>query len=400
MTFALKIWRALLSAAATAGLIASCGNARDGSTGYSAGANFCQQWVDAIIAQATRCTGTADVVVQALVARFNPCLDVEASLATGHMSFDPSFTQACLAETTALPCSRALASASSCAKVYPGAVALGGACLPLNFAALDECQHGAACAMGELCPGTCLATGQLGDACGGPTAKGCDPSLQCDQTLMKCVSPEGQMAAVCTGATCAFGRLCEAFSGPVDLYEMGATGTCEDPPASGPCVFNDDCSNHCAGASPPDVIGMCTPWKMLGESCTPGAKECAPGEYCGVDAQCVILPSLGESCLGNAGEGTDCLDGYCDGTCVPFLKPGDPCVVAGDSLLPPDPCGGFRSECQSGYCAAVCYSSRPCGQLGDVCCPEQQCAAGSGCITGKCLACGGGSGRDCPDGGI
>jgi len=235
-----------------------------------------------------------------------------------------------------------MTAASSCAKALAGTVPIGDDCLPLASIVISECQPSSDCAAFATCPGTCLTVdptrdptpGQIGDTC---------------SLLEQCIS----------------GLVCEGDGGPIDAVSSlpDAMGTCQPPADSGPCDFDDQCRGKCAGTNQSTTVGSCVPWKALGDACTPGAKECAAGTYCGSENSCQLLAAVGEACAGNAGEGMDCLDGYCDPQslhCAPFLELVAACVLDDGRMFATDPCGGFRSSCEQATktCAARCFSSQ------------------------------------------
>jgi hypothetical protein len=374
-------------------LIVSCGIVDD-SAGFTAGEQFCQQWLGAMEAREVRCSGETPSEIQAQFDDLNPCLDIAASLATAHLSFDPAHASACLNETETLACWQA---SPSCAKVFTGKVPAGGSCS--DVALVSECEHGSHCEALAQCPGTCSApAGELGDDCGGPADLACDGRLSCDPTLGKCILAGVPGASCSTDQPCREGLLCEGSDGPISLLQIdGAvmSGTCVFKPETGPCYFSYECAtHHCAGTSPlTNSPGSCMPPKALGDSCIPGASECTPGTYCNADQRCANLPTLGQSCADSAWQGPPCLTGYCDpssSTCVAFLNAGDPCNIGHIGIISPDPCGGRRRTCNSGYCAAECLSSQHCGSPGEACCLFQRCASGASCNAGKCSALDGG----------
>jgi hypothetical protein len=384
---------ALTWGGAALALVLSCSSRPDDSTGVSAAVDFCQRWLDVAAVASARCLGASQPAIRAFLAQLTPCLDVSASLSTLHLKYDSRVADACLAETQGLTCSQGLSASTACRNVFIGEVPVGGSCSPLAFADLSECVPGNQCSTSALCAGSCVPFAKPGEACGGATGKDCDVGLSCGLGLSVCVKTGDPGDACSLGQPCSGNLICEAESGPVEsgTDSSAQTGTCKPKPDSGPCYFNDDCSNRCVGASPPDSTGQCTPRPALGEPCAPGAKECAIGAYCGVGERCISLPSLGQSCAGNAGEGSECLDSYCEpasATCVAFLHAGDPCSLSSVSYFPPDPCGGFRLVCDSGYCAPTCLSAQQCGRAGEACCEQQQCSAGSSCVRGKCSVSG------------
>jgi hypothetical protein len=376
--------------------VASCsGN----PTGPADAASFCADWARALADRASRCAALSEATARLDVGFFDPCRDVAASISAGRLRFDASHAGACLTELQTLPCWQTAAAAASCAKTYVGQVPANGSCFR-TLLNPSECAIGSACDTSTQCPGACVPLAQLGEPCaGGGMASSCDPSLWCDPVSQTCVvtpdggAPGGVNEACGVGRSCQYGLICEGPNGPRRYDPSGATpltGSCQPPPGSGPCFYDSECSNHCNGASPPRYSGMCAPWKVLGERCVPGNKECAPETYCGSASVCVDLPRVGEACSNNTTEGAGCLDGFCDGTtnvCKKFLSAGDRCATA-SGFGSPYACG-FRLQCDaSNICLPSCLPGEPCGSEGGVCCYSGLCAAGTQCVAGTCVRCG------------
>jgi hypothetical protein len=385
----------------------------DAGTASSPGATFCEQWLAAVAEFRHRCTGASRDALLAAFGAIDACGPIGASLDAERLAFNPGRADDCLAEVDALECWQNPLAAPACQLTLTGRVPAGGSCyrLPLGQA---ECAAGSHCRSDEgHCPGVCIGYAQLGDACGSCTPSTpdwcgreeveCDPSLQCGHPEGTCVETahsEPGIGDACAGVGhCAQGLVCEGQDGP--LHRLGA-GTCEPPPSSGPCFSNWECSNRCTGGELPDAPGECVAWRALGERCTPGARECVPGAYCGDAAACVPLPGVGEKCTGNAGEGQECVNGFCDasGNCRPLLDAGDACTAperSGWFDIGLDPCGGLVLECVAGFCRPTCMFGRTCGKTGEVCCAEGGgCDAGNACIAGKCERCGGEGEPCCP----
>ena len=357
---------------------------------------FCGALLQARIDKVFACEGGSMQALETAVRIIDPCFDTSKLLASGALGLDPDLTDLCLAEMKALPCG--LFETPACSKVYVGKVAEGGACFG------PECALGSRCVADATCPGTCVRYAQLGDPCDRMNSNGsntCAPTLYCDSTLV-CVTSTfpspAMIGSPCSGLfDCQVGGdnlVCEGPNGPID-FSLPPTstdggvmpGTCQPPTATGPCNYGYQCSSDvCIGANSGASVGTCGQRKVLGDACTPGMRECGPGTTCGTRGTCVQLPSVGQSCAGNTGEGTDCVDGVCDpqgGLCVPFLKAGDPCQPGGFFV---DSCSGLRLSCDSNaqICLPTCGPGNACGAPGQICCAGQLCNSGSTCASGIC----------------
>jgi hypothetical protein len=122
---------------------------------------------------------------------------------------------------------------------------------------------------------------------------------------------------------------------------------------------------------------------MVGDACVPGQAQCGNGTYCGTANKCVDLPVIGQSCVGNAGEGTYCANGSCNpltSICVPYQAAGQVCSGTAGS------CDGFTAQCSSaGICLPSCVRGGvACGGQGQICCAQNFCNAGLACNGTTC----------------
>lgn len=365
------------------------------------GVGFCQEWLDAKVELAHRCGGVSEQSLHMALAALGACGPVAASLSAGGLQFNAADAAACLSGTRALPCWDTSRRLPACVKALEGQVAPGGACHELLMVR-SECTAGSWCDTANQCPGTCMPYAKLGESCVGAYVF-CDTGLRCDSQTGRCVeNPPSGIGDPCRyfGA-CSAGLVCEGKDGPLEYFPSSDNeeiGTCEAPRASGPCYYDYDCSNHCAGADPPDTRGTCTPWKQIGQACTPGAQDCVADAYCGANNTCVSLPAVGQPCPGNAGEGRECLDGYCNPShiCQEFLPTGAQCYVQ-PGWFAPDPCGGTLRTCDDGYCVPGCVAGQTCGGVGETCCSGGICDPGASCLFGKCTTCGTPGHACCPN---
>jgi len=230
---------------------------------------------------------------------------------------------------------------------------------------------------------------RLGEACDVATVQ-CEPPLNCgiNDVCVDPMLPSVSVGIVCMGDSDCIGDegalICTGPSGPI----VSGTGTCQAPTESGPCTSGIDCQTGACRGATGTTPGACVPPKHIGDACTPGAFECGSAAFCGPASTCIVWPTVGQSCAGNAGEGEECLDGACDLAtmiCVPFRQNGDPC--------PPGPsyathaCGYLTLACDSDTltCQPLCAPGVACGAPGQTCCAEQSCNAGAACVGGVCL---------------
>jgi hypothetical protein len=355
---------------------AGAGAAGTGAAGQSAPSAFCDAHEKALENHQLVCQGGTLTATGSPFCHFS----VDTEVSSGSVRYDPVAASACLDELPVLPCWQF--DGPDCSKVFTGTIPEGGACFPALV--FEECVSGTRCVVSVQCPGVCTGFAQLGETCdmNSDSATFCADGLYCAPGLEpKCVvappAPTPGVGTLCSSPyDCQSGDVwlvCEAPNDPID----GGTvqGTCQPPRDDGPCLNLSDCrSNVCVGGNiTTGTYGVCLPPKVTGDDCTPGLRECGPGTYCGSASKCVLLPTVGQSCAGSAGEGQrqGCLDLPCDPvslTCAP------------SSLL----CISTTT------CVNQCLRGNVCGAPGQACCAGQQdsnpqvCNSGSACINSIC----------------
>jgi hypothetical protein len=372
-------------------LVALCFGCSTPKPAISDSESFCDAFVNSSADQTTVCRGGSRSAYDLAIGALDLCRFVQIEVSSGAVTFHRDAAVACLDEMAALECWEYGSAATDCLKVYSGTIPQGGACYPGAPLSGEECIVGTRCVSDTQCPGTCVRYAQLSEACSTTfdASDYCAPGLFCDASSRCIASPA---ATPTPGSTCSFdddcmssavSLACVSPQGPAE----GSSGTCQPPSDTGPCLYSVDCrSGHCAGANPPTTTGLCTPIKVTDDSCTPGQNECGPGTYCGSTSTCTLLPSLGQSCAGNAGEGQACLDGPCDPTsltCVPFAQQGDSCqqgFIVGTCSIE------LTCDAASQRCVPSCLRGNSCGAPGQACCGGGLCMGGVSCIAGQCSA--------------
>jgi hypothetical protein len=340
---------------------------------------YCDSYFKAVEDRTAACGGTSREALATALMTFDYCDVFAASQEVGAVAIDHAAADACVNEMATAACWE---DTPACGHVFVGQLEEGAACY--GFYDIGECAPGSYCA-GATCPGTCIRHAQVGEACTSGVDPMCDPSLECAAGgTCEPSLPPVMVGDACPPAFCP-PLSCVGPDGPLAVADPSHTGTCQLPAASGnPCIFDNDCVGHCVGAAPPTTYGICAPWKQIGDACTPGARECLSGTSCGPDSHCILLPALGESCVGYQGEGTACLNAWCNaGLCVPLGEVGQRCGGTGSFA---DSCGFLRGcEPQLSICLPTCSRLTTCGGVGQFCCAGQLCARGAVCAGGSCV---------------
>jgi hypothetical protein len=356
---------------------------------------FCESYLDARANREVICEGGSLTVLETAFHAVDYCRFVDTEISSGSINYDPDAASACLGELSVLACWRA--SAADCSRVFSGTIPEGGSCFLAAIGA-DECVSGSHCVADVACPGTCVRYAQLGESCSGddsslPTF--CSPELTCGPNAL-CETDSGPSPSVGTPCssiddclTLDIALSCKGSSGPVAVPGQTAAdggapaGTCQAPGDDGPCVSEFDCrSKICSEATSTSTQFSCLPPKVAGDACVRNFDQCGPGTYCGPASECVLDPSVGQSCAGLGLERPQCANGVCDSTswtCVPFGKQGDPCLMYSCSV------GLTCDSYASGTCLPSCIRGSACGAPGQVCCAGQLCHSGSACLNATCV---------------
>jgi hypothetical protein len=284
----------------------------------------------------------------------NNCQQLALAVTNNRVTFDPSKVSQCMSDLGSLLCANpgnsivvpqppAWESVPSCAQVFVGTSPDGSYC-----SSALECKT-----PNSICYG-CLA-GTFG-VCNPPVGNGgncdesnCQAGLSCELSNTTCNPTSGPNAA-CLNSPCQAGYFCD----------IGGTDTCKAQLTSGACDPNvDACAPGytCPGTGP--NAQTCIKMKSPGDSCTPGAYECATGVFCDpTTSKCTAWSNVGGPCGGMLGqESGGCLGGWCEptadagpysaGTCRAPQGPGASCPV-------------FTTECVAGYACKIVSSGSTC----------------------------------------
>ncbi len=270
----------------------------------------------------------------------------------------------------------------SCNTASCGPDGCGGSC--------GTCKPGESCTSGQCkstsCTASCVGRDCGNDGCGGSCGT-CAASQKCDASG-HCVIPGGGECGDLTfeGRCAGNGKIVEwCESGKAKQQDCGALGAslvCAWIPSQETYWCVDSCVAACASRE-------CGP---KGDGCTGDCGTCPEGETCNADGLCVAVGG-GGSC------GTVTVVGECQGQTLAFCASGE--IVTTN-------CGQFGLSCgwdpvyswfgcvDPSGCVPNCVldndTPRECGDdgCGNLC---GYCAAGEGCVDGKCTAgadsCGG-----------
>ena len=322
---------------------------------------FCQGYYAIVADLFTQCWGLTAAEGQSLLADARLCQAFAASVDEKRVGFDPAHAGACLSELdAAVSCdgTNDMASFANCDLITP-LVPVGGTCTSFSDIAVGrECMDDAFCQQTAdyACTGKCTARSPIDTPCDPLTTDvRCGTGLTCDQTTKLCVAKPADVAlnGACDGAglgKCKNGLWC-------DPATASTGGVCHAQQTSGACTDSQACAHPtiCAGA---EGSKACVTPKALGESCTPGWRECSIVSHCGDDQKCTDAPAaLDQPCGILAGESVPCAaDAYCDGgllgggTCKPKKQPDAPCD--GKSV---GECDGTRGHCdKSSHTCVAC----------------------------------------------
>ena len=386
-------WRGVGLALVLAAVGCSSGKQLGGETSSS----FCDDYLHAVTSKLVLCQGGSATAFNEASQTLDLCGGISTDLALGKLTFSPKAGQACLSEISATDCGPLFSQHSppaDCLKAFSGTVPAGSACYPISIGLAQECAPGNYCATDAQCPGICKPEGTLGVPCGsgvGAVAE-CAPPFICSYTngsggTCQPPPPDVQVGSACGGpGQCTSQNVtlvCDGPNGPLGGSPPVGAPTCQNPRATGACWQDSDCStNNCVLAGPGATGGVCTPARVIGDACLPGQNQCGSGAYCGAASKCVDLPAVGQSCAGNAGEGTFCANGVCN----PLTSLCDAYQGAGETCNgPTGQCDGFNTQCgPSGVCLPACAPGSACGAPGQICCAQNLCNAGLTCNGTTC----------------
>jgi hypothetical protein len=295
------------------------------------------------------------------------CAPTQAALANavdgGELAYFELAARACLAEVDALACevgwSYDLLALRACREMLEPQAAAGQAC-----GTVLSCVEGAVCAVGDACPGRCIATVAVNLPCdlGAP----CAPGLYCGLTQRRCL-PSSARGRPCepslTGNPCQEGSWCDASqpASPVCRAGKGRGEGCRSRVecAGGAACIRNRCSAGQAGDACTDDLDCAD-----GRRCA--ANRCA--EAIALDAEC---SALGAPC----DEGLTCTATQGASRCRPQPRASEACDEE-------HPC--FWGRCAAGLCV-------PALEDGAACAEAQDCLPGRACREGRCAL----TPRDC-----
>ena len=314
-------------------------------SGADTAASFCDAYLQALGNKFVLCQGGSKTTFNAEIQAFDFCAGISGAVALGKLSYSPLVGQACLSEIAATDCGTLRSEPSppaDCLNALTGTGLAGDTCYPVPLGIADECAPGNRCVADTQCPGVCQPVGGARRRLrvrrrrrrGGSVRLA--PLLQLHQRQQRNV--RGASAGRPGG--CRLWRrrasapprtsrlVCDGPNGPLNTSSPpGAPtgGTCQKALATGPCWQDSDCStNHCVLSGSGTTAGVCALPKPVGAACVPGQTQCGNGAYCGTANKCVDLPVIGQSCVGNAGEGTYCANGVLQSADV-HLRPVSGC---------------------------------------------------------------------------
>jgi hypothetical protein len=239
---------------------------------------------------------------------------IQADVAAGKITYDPTQAGACLDSATAVLACRLSAprirQANACDRTFVGSVAAGGACLINEDCVSGHCTM-APCLTGMCCAGTCDAQQPKGVPIGGAcmSSADCVEGALCQllATPSTCAAPKPAGASCTVSDECVDGTACLPAGAGVIAH------ACTRPPSRGePCVGASTCD---------DSVDFCDPTTMKcaarlgpGSPCDPMAIACALYATC---------DPTSHTCVTRGGVGADCTKVPCQsnlrctsGTCA------------------------------------------------------------------------------------
>jgi hypothetical protein len=302
----------------------------DGPSSAAAFQSLCAAVRSSIVARKERCDGFTPAQALAFVI-VDPCGAWGGALDRGHMSFDASKADACVASLGALSCA-ADVPPTACDGVLTGLVVdytglggpgggcnlatqltLGGPTSPATASIFTECMPGSFCNAHDLGPPfVCLPLPKLGEVCVAGVSQAplnhlqgrCAAGGVCDHTG-HCATPKP------AGDPCTSGEDCAR-----DLY-CASNSTCAAKHATGSCASSSECIRPATCNS-----GSCGVRPRGG--CCASINDCAINEDCPPGGgNCFAIPVIGQAC---GAAMPVCLTGICNGTtklCQPISSGGN-----------------------------------------------------------------------------
>jgi len=357
---------------------------------------FCDAYYERVCAWNSACRSvgstTCDFPLAADLLR--ACEDIDANLAAGIVAYDPAAAAACLLVDIS-SCVRNF-DTPACVAAIRGNVPVGGDCYELvaGRSFNQECVPEAFCSL-DVCPGTCVARGEVGAACSGQEP--CAASLVCSGSI--CIERPSEGEA-CPDYACQAPSVC--LEGTCFVQRAENESCAGDP--EGSCIYPFACvGGICAATSGPDelcrVAAACPDDYICqsvsgpqrchallddGEACDETAPLCLPGSYChnlGIEG----APDF--RCAAYLADGEDCTIYQC--TAPSWCRGGGPGDAPGGTYRPSggegDVCtstvdrAGGGSRCQSGlHCGpdGMCHGLQP---SGGACSSSHECVDGLWC---------------------
>jgi len=220
----------------------------------------------------------------------------------------------------------------------------------------------------ECVDGSCVAQGQLNDACGMADTAGCADGLECDYAINQCVDDPDECPTACEAGEICIDNVCQTMANVGEACErdVGCLGTCVvcRPDAQGALTCQDrgDAGDAC------DVLDDC----RFGTFCDTAAGSCVDagnaGATCSADAEC----ASGFVCR----ESTCTLESSLPCTDRNDCGLGDTCEFSSD-------CGGDTGlVCTNAVCAAAPTDGQACTDGGE-CADDTYCDTDGVCRAEK-----------------
>lgn len=263
------------------------------------------------------------------------CAEFEEDVRQARLSFDAAKGASCNTALASASCGSDGLDIADCESTFTGAIAAGESCTESS-----HCADGTQCVRTpNSCTGSCTLEMPAGvdESC---EDRSCADGLFCDFDFANGTSTCRTLGQV--GAECR-----STFNCAEPLWCNEEAGTCAAAmPAGGACNSSfRQCGGDliCAG---PEGARACRTPKKIGETCTPGHRECIIG-HCSSAGTCAFPPAIGETCGLDGVEEADCFSGYCT------AETGGVCAMrkaAGATCESFEECESF--DCEEGVCLA------------------------------------------------